>query len=353
MKININFLEKEPFINFKNQKKSFFKKLLLINNFHFKKCKTLNQIKNKLYFYKKKINEIKYIPYLPISLFKDYDLLSINKKNIFKILNSSGTSSSNLSKIFLDKNNSLNQQKALKKIIESFIGKKRLPMLIIDRKPNKSLREKLSAKQAAIYGFSIFGTDYTYALNDNYEINYNVINNFLNKHIDKKIFLFGFTYDIFEILINKLDTKKLKLNFSNAILLHGGGWKKLEEKKISQSKFNNKLLNKFNLKDVRNYYGMIEQTGSIYLECKCGYLTSSHLSEVLIRDEKLNLCKEGKKGLVQTLSIIPTSYPGHSILTEDIGELVSQKKCKCSMKGTKFLIHGRTEKSEIRGCSDV
>ena len=51
-------------------------------------------------------------------------------------------------------------------------------MLIIDRKPNKSLREKLSAKQAAIYGFSIFGTDYTYALNDNYEINYNVINNF-------------------------------------------------------------------------------------------------------------------------------------------------------------------------------
>ena len=98
---------------------------------------------------------------------------------------------------------------------------------------------------------------------------------------------------------------------------------------------------------------MIEQTGSIYLECKCGYLTSSHLSEVLIRDEKLNLCKEGKKGLVQTLSIIPTSYPGHSILTEDIGELVSQKKCKCSMKGTKFLIHGRTEKSEIRGCSDV
>ena len=224
MKININFLEKkEPFINFKNKKKEFFEKILIINNFHFKKCKTLNQIKNKLYSYKKKINEKKDIPFLPISLFKDYDLLSINKKNIFKILNSSGTSSSNLSKIFLDKNN-LNQQKALKKIIESFIGKKRLPMLIIDRKPNKSLREKLSAKQAAIYGFSIFGTDYTYALNDNYEINYNVINNFF-KHIDKKIFLFGFTYDIFEILINKLDTKKLKLNFSTNF----NSWWRLEE----------------------------------------------------------------------------------------------------------------------------
>ena len=50
MKININFLEKEPFINFKNQKKEFFEKILIINNFHFKKCKTLNQIKNKLYF---------------------------------------------------------------------------------------------------------------------------------------------------------------------------------------------------------------------------------------------------------------------------------------------------------------
>ena len=52
MKTNINFLEKEPFINFKIRKE-FFEKILIINNFHFKKCKTLNQIKNKLYSTKK------------------------------------------------------------------------------------------------------------------------------------------------------------------------------------------------------------------------------------------------------------------------------------------------------------
>ena len=29
---------------------------------------------------------------------------------------------------------------------------------------------------------------------------------------------------------------------------------------------------------------------------------------------------ENKRGFVQLISTLPTSYPGHSILTEDIGE---------------------------------
>jgi Acyl-protein synthetase, LuxE. len=127
----------------------------------------------------------------------------------------------------------------------------------------------------------------------------------------------------------------------------------IEENKISRLNFNRKLKKKLNIKTIRNYYGMIEQTGSIYLECKCGYLTSSNLSEIIIRDEKLNPCDAGKKGLIQTLSLLPSSYPGHSILTEDIGELINSEKCRCNMKGTKFLVHGRNEKSEIRGCSDI
>ena len=61
-----------------------------------------------------------------------YDLLSINKDFIFKTMMSSGTSGQAVSKIFLDKKTSLNQSKALGKIVSNFLGKKRLPMLIID-----------------------------------------------------------------------------------------------------------------------------------------------------------------------------------------------------------------------------
>ena len=69
--------------------------------------------------------------------------------------------------------------------------------------------------------------------------------------------------------------------------------------------------------------------------------------------ENFNICKEGQKGFVQLLSLIPTSYPGHSILTEDIGEIVKDQKCNCYGTGTRFLIHGRLKNAELRGCSNI
>ena len=59
------------------------------------------------------------------------------------------------SKIFLDKNNARNQTLILSKIMEQVLGKKRLPMLIIDKKPILNNRSAFNAKAAAIYGFSL------------------------------------------------------------------------------------------------------------------------------------------------------------------------------------------------------
>ena len=56
---------------------------------------------------------------------------------------------------------------------------------------------------------------------------------------------------------------------------------------------------------------------------------------------------------LELISLLPTSYPGHSILTEDIGEIVPRHKIKCNLDAKHFLIHGRLEDSEVRGCSDV
>ena len=113
------------------------------------------------------------------------------------------------------------------------------------------------------------------------------------------------------------------------------------------------LNQKLGIKNVRNYYGLIEQIGSIYFDCKCGYFIASNYSDIIIRDENLNVSKNGSKGLVQLLSLLPTSYPGHSILTEDIGEIVNDSKCKCYGNGTRFIIHGRLKNAELRGCSNT
>ena len=94
----------------------------------------------------------------------------------------------------------------------------------------------------------------------------------------------------------------LKLNFhdkifENSILIHGGGWKKLEDIKISNREFKKILFKKLKIKKIYNYYGLIEQTGSIFIESPiCGYFHTTAYSDIIIRDEKFNVLKKTKKG---------------------------------------------------------
>ena len=99
---------------------------------------------------------------------------------------------------------------------------------------------------------------------------------------------------------------------------------------------------------------MVEQTGSVFIESeKCGYFHTSVYSDIFIRDKKFNVLENKKKGLIQLMSLLPTSYPGHNILTEDIGEIIGEDDCKCGFKGKYFLVHGRAKEAEMRGCSDI
>ena len=162
-----------------------------------------------------------------------------NRSEVFKILHSSGTSG-NISKIFLDKFNAHSQSKALNKIMSEFLRKERLPMLIVDEKI-KYNKNEFNAKIAAIVGFSIFGKNHHYLLNEKNEINYEGLNNFLKKFSHKKFLVFGFTSQVYENLIEKMENKKLSFDFRNGHLLHGGGWKKMENKKINNKIFKMKL----------------------------------------------------------------------------------------------------------------
>ena len=332
----------------------FLKSINKLTLHHYKNCKDYKKIIDNLKFKINSKKKLEDFPMIPVRMFKNFNLKSVSKNKIVKTLVSSGTSGQNPSRIYLDKENAINQAKALKNIMESVLGKKRLPMLIIDQNPNLTDRLIFNAKSAAIYGFSLFGKNYCYLLNKNGDIDYRSLNNFLKKFSKEKFFIFGFTSSIYENLICKLSSKLIYKNFQNGILLHGGGWKKLENLKINNQQFKQKLFNKTKIKNIYNYYGMVEQTGSIFIECKkCGYFITSNFSDIIIRDRNFEVAKKGTKGLIQLLSLLPTSYPGHNILTEDIGEIVEEKYCKCGIKGKCFVVHGRAKEAEIRGCSDV
>ena len=54
---------------------------------------------------------------------------------------------------------------------------------------------------------------------------------------------------------------------------------------------------------------------------------------VLIRDpHDWSVAPVGQTGLLQTLSVLPRSYPGHSLLTEDLAAVCGVDDCPCGRK---------------------
>ena len=180
------------------------------------------------------------IPFIPVRLFKEYDLLSVGKQDIIKTMTSSGTSGQDVSRIYLDKTTAAYQTKALVKIVSSFIGNKRLPLLIVDSPSVIKSRALFSARGAGILGFSMLGHDATYMLDENYKIDFARLDAFLEKHRSSRILLFGFTFVIWEYLCQALRREGRKLEI-DGILIHGGGWKQLTSIAVDNASFKKEL----------------------------------------------------------------------------------------------------------------
>lgn len=304
------------------------------------------------------MTSLEQLPFLPVSLFKNMDLLSVPRDQVVKTMTSSGTTGQQVSKIYLDRATASYQQKTLVKIVSDYLGTERLPMILLDCPSVIKNRAMFSARGAGILGFSIFGTKKIYAFNDAMELQLDALKEFLEKYQGQKILLFGFTFMIWQFfykaLVKHRNCTGETLDLSKGILIHGGGWKKLKAEAVSKPEFKQRLYEACRMERVHDYYGMVEQTGCIYMECECGHLHASVYSDVLIRRMKdFKLCNVGEKGALQVFSAIPESYPGHSLLTEDEGILLGEDDCPCGRKGKYFEVVGRIKYAETRGCSDT
>jgi len=294
------------------------------------------------------------IPYVPVRLFKHLELRSIREDQVFKIMHSSGTSGQSPSKIYLDKSNAKIQSEILAKLFKEFIPLDRPPLLIIDSQETVKNRNTFSARAAGILGFSFLGRDVTFALKSDMSLDIETIKHFFEKYEGKSILIFGFTSIIWEYLLTKSEFQGLGIQLEDSYLLHGGGWKKLESLNVDNDAFKEKVKRFLGIASVVNYYGLVEQTGSIYFECENGYFHTSVFSNLIIREEKsFNPEKISSPGIIQLQSVLPRSYPGHSILTEDLGIIFGVDDCPCGRLGQRFKVYGRIPNAEIRGCSDA
>jgi len=345
----------EPYsLNFHDKTKLLVSDLNDINRFHAKNCLAFKNIILSLFpGYNYKAVDFSDLPYIPVRAFKTLNLSSVPLENISKVLTSSGTSGQTPSKIVLDRDTAQMQSKVLTSLTSYWIGKARRPMVIFDYTNTRESRNKFNARAAGIAGFSTFGRRPVYALSEDLELIFNDVQEYYNSNED--IFGFGFTFLVWSKVISIMRGKDIRLPFKkNSVLIHGGGWKKIESEKVSKDEFDSYVKEYLGFDRVINYYGMVEQVGSVYFQCEEGFFHTPNFSEILVRDiGSHEVLPFGKPGLVQLISILPKSYPGNSILTEDIGILHGRDSCCCGRQGSFFEILGRQTQAEPRGCSDV
>lgn len=295
------------------------------------------------------------LPWLPVRLFKTQDLMSVDRGEMIKTLTSSGTSGQAVSRIYIDRETSVRQTRALTTIMASFLGKQRLPMVIVDSADLLKDRSRFNARAAGILGFSVFGRHHHYCLDENLALQLDPLEDFLAQHRGAPILAFGFTFVVWQRLLQAVIEQGRKLDFgAGSTLIHGGGWKRLQDQRVDNAAFKALLREHLGLERVFNYYGMVEQVGSIFMECEHGHLHAPAFADAIVRDPiTLAPLPAGHEGVLQVLSALPVSYPGHSLLTEDLGVVHGEDDCPCGRLGRHFSVLGRLPQAELRGCSDT
>ena len=321
---------------------------------HYSKCDEYRKIVDGFGFDLNNVRSYYELPFLPVRLFKKYDLKDIKDEDCFKMMTSSGTTGQMVSKVYLDKETALLQQKVLMRILSDIVGKSRHPMLFVDSPEVLKNRKLFSARGAALMSIAMMGRDVTYILNPDMSLNVACLKDFLVRHKDETIVMFGMTFMVWQHFYKEICKISSSVDMSNVFLLQSGGWKKLQDQSVSREEFKKRITEACGISHFSDHYSMSEQNGSVYAECEYGHYHASIYSDVLIRKPSdFSLCAVGEEGIVQVVSCCPQSYPGNSLLTEDRGIIEGIDDCPCGRKGKYIKILGRIENAEIRGCGDT
>jgi hypothetical protein len=348
-----SLLERTPYSVGKDEKATLLTSgLNALSEHHYKNCAPYKRIIDGLWGAACQAGSLEEVPYLPVSLFKMEELRSVDQSSVRMTLTSSGTTGQALSRIPVDTETSSIQQRALAHSLAHMLGKSRLPMLVIDTDEVFKNPKMMSARGAGVLGMMRYGRQHAYALDKDLSPDFATVEAFLAQHGSQPFFMFGFTFMVWCQFYELFRDKGLDLR--NGTLIHSGGWKKLVDRSVDNTVFRKKLADSFGLTKIFNFYGMVEQLGSLFVEGPRGLLYPPNYSDVIIRcPESWKPLPPGKPGLIQVLSLIPRSYPGHSLLTEDMGIIECIDPGENSWMGKGLRILGRVPKAELRGCSDV
>ncbi|SPE18250.1 Acyl-protein synthetase, LuxE (fragment) [Candidatus Sulfotelmatomonas gaucii] len=179
---------------------------------------------------------------------------------------------------------------------------------------------------------------------------------FAETHRNDEVLVYGFTFILWNHLVRPLTAESICLDLPNVHILHSGGWKRLQDQAVEKSVFNQQLARVVGCSPDRiiDFYGMVESVGVIFPDCPEGNKHSPIFADVIVRDPlTLSPVAAGEHGIVQVCSVLPTSFPGNLLLTEDLAQVIAYDGCPCGRRGISFRFAGRVPKAELRGCGNL
>lgn len=301
------------------------------------------------------------LPFLPVGILKANPPLSlVRPEEIKRTLTSSATTSQIPSVVALDSPTARRMTKGIVSIVRDFIGSARRPYLVVDTAGFRAAGSALGARGAAIQGLQPFASETTYCLrlNDQGELtlDYDKLRAFAKERRNTEVLVYGFTFILWNHLVKPLLTEGICLDLPKARILHSGGWKRLQDQAVEKTQFNQQLAQVFGCSPSRvvDFYGMVESVGVIYPDCSEGNKHAPAFSDVIVRNAlTLEPVVPGELGIVQICSLLPTSFPGNLLFTEDVAQVIAYDGCPCGRRGISFRFAGRIPKAELRGCGNL
>ncbi len=301
------------------------------------------------------------LPYLPVGVFKaNPPLALVDAAEVKRTLTSSATTGQVPSRIVLDAATARRMTKGVLTIVRDFIGPARRPYLVVDTPENVAAQSQLGARGAAVQALGSFATEIVSCLRPGRDgdssLDVDKLVACAARWKNAEVLVYGFTYVLWTQLVQPLRRQGITLDLPNVRVLHSGGWKRLQQQAVTREDFAEGVAAVFGCSPQRivDYYGMVENVGVIYPDCDYGNKHVPAFAEVIVRDPlTLAPVKAGQRGLIQVCSVLPTSFPGFLLLTEDLAEVIGDDNCGCGRRGISFRFAGRAPKAEVRGCGNL
>ncbi|WP_439480292.1 LuxE/PaaK family acyltransferase [Chryseobacterium aquaticum] len=282
-----------------------------------------------------KICSLDMIPFLPIEMFKNHQILDKNSSTEM-YFQSSGTTQMNLSKHFIA--DETIYQESIYKSFEQFIG---TPEDFIFLGLLPSYLEKQNS--SLIYMVDFLMKKSNRPENGYFLYNHEDLFHLLNELKDKKVILFGVSFALLDFLdYCSSDSKTFQLS-NNLIVIETGGMKGRKEE-MTKDELLKILQSGFKTEKIYSEYSMTELLSQAYSLGENIYQCPNWM-RVLVRnvEDPLSYEKTGKTGAINIIDLA-SIHSCSFIATQDLGKLLTGDEMK-------FQVLGRIDHSDIRGCS--